>query len=388
MGIFQKIFGKAAEKAATVTVRHYGHAPLYDLRYGDFEPSAGTNDFFEEQAYGSTAIVFMVVDKIASKVSSLPIEIVGTGPKNAPVSQARFDSIIRQFHPKFSEFLEKITTSYLVSGEAFAVKKPVIGFEESTYITPRPSNVTITEDREGLIRQFTINYYNATYRKTPEDVLHIKRPNITTDNHRGMSPLQAMRFDWQASRAISQNDKFIHERHGANAIVFSKGGIIASKEEQERLQSETDKTVNDVSRVGRLAYIPQELGKIDLGIKPKDLDSVASQMSYLRTISAAYGVPSQLLNDDAASTYNNMQEATKAFILNAVLPVANKILSGLSEFTLPAGLKFVVDKDQIPELNIINSELSQKVIAELQAGILNAQEAKEILYPETQKNGN
>ena len=45
----------------------------------------------------------------------------------------------------------------------------------------------------------------------------------------------------------------------------------------------------------------------------------------MKDLCAIYQVPSQLLNDSSASTYNNVREARKALITNACLPLKEAI---------------------------------------------------------------
>ena len=123
-----------------------------------------------------------------------------------------------------------------------------------------------------------------------------------------------------------------------------------------------------------------------MGMNPADLQSIETRIEHLRTICAMYNVDSKLFGDYAASTYNNMMEAKRAMVIDAVLPLANKINKKLIPFI---GLDFnefdviwKIDKDKIPELAQPNLDLSNKIISEVNAGILTQQQGFQLLYPD------
>lgn len=335
-------------------------------------------------AYGSTGIVFMVVSKIARKAKSLPMEFQRpTRRRNSVPSDMQ--ALNELTSGMCNNFMNRIYTSYLVAGEAFVCSIPFLDSDvPQKLIVPRPFDVTIIENSEGKPTSYSVISENRTWTLSPNNVLHIKTPNmVELDDDRGFSTLQALRNEWQASKAIARNEYFIHKNHGANVLISAKGGRPMSPQHRNERQDQYDKVINAAQRVGKTAFISEEVTVQPLSIKPKDLDSVAAQTQLKRDIAAAFDVPSLLIGDATASTYNNMEQAKRMFITDAVLPLTDDILEPLNPFLqrkLNISSELTVLRDQIPELGEVESQLSSKVIAELNAGILTVNEARSMLH--------
>ena len=82
------------------------------------------------------------------------------------------------------------------------------------------------------------------------------------------------------------------------------------------------------------------------------MDFVGLKAAAAREIALAFGVPPMLLGLPGDATYANYREANRALWRLTVLPMAERILSGLSA-ALAAwwpGLRLAVDVDQVSAL--------------------------------------
>ena len=164
-------------------------------------------------------------------------------------------------------------------------------------------------------------------------ILHEKYPFLTWDTFGvqlyGMSPLQP------ASKRLQRNN----ESQRAGAVAAANGGMRGvAFYDDERLDPNDDRTFEQMGKekktfqnemrpgtdgTGHVFWSQYRVGYQQLGFSPKDLDISTLEMSDLRQFCADYGVPSQLLNDSAAKTYNTTVEAEKALITRCVLPLLN-----------------------------------------------------------------
>jgi HK97 family phage portal protein len=82
------------------------------------------------------------------------------------------------------------------------------------------------------------------------------------------------------------------------------------------------------------------------------MDFAELKAAASRDIALAFGVPPMLLGLPGDNTYANYREANRALWRLTLLPLAGKILAGLSEGLEPwfPGLELAIDLDRVPAL--------------------------------------
>ena len=73
-----------------------------------------------------------------------------------------------------------------------------------------------------------------------------------------------------------------------------------------------------------------------MSLSPKDLDFIEAKNAAAREIALALGVPPMLLGIPGDNTYSNMQEATRMFWRQTVLPIVARTAKALSGWLAPA----------------------------------------------------
>ena len=381
-----KTLNPFSTKSHTIPLTGATTTDIFPLLGGNFSFGNDSRDFLRI-AYGLNPYVFMVIDRIAQKTVMLDRLLVKRSNSEDLIINNDLEDILDNPNSKEDgdEFLYRVYATFLAAGECFIIKE--LQVDESTeYICPINYNVIINENRAGHVISYTVSIFGVSRTFLPFEVQHIKKPDITLDDNHGFATLRAGRKVYESNNEVWASEASLHKNKGVAGMVFAKGNRAMSPKEQKEIQGRYNSTHTGIDRFGGIMVSSTELGYKQMGMNPTDLKSIETRIEHLRTICAMYNVDSKLFNDPGATTFNNVKEASKAMMLNAVIPLANKINPKLISFV---GLDFAefditwrVDKTTILELTQPNIELSNKVQGEVDKGILNPEQAQLILYPQ------
>ena len=369
----------------TISLRSHDDSLLFRLIGQDYRFGTQSKDFLLK-AYGMNPYVFMVIDRISQRfvqIDKLFIDRLGQEIENP---DAAFLEIFNNPNDKEdnTQFLYRAAGTYLATGEVFVVRKQEPG-EDDQYFIPINYNVTINETTEGEVISYWVDYFGKARTYLPNEVLHISKPDITFDTNRGFSTLRATRRVWESNNEVWNSEASLHKNKGITGVLYSKGQRPMTPTEQEELQNKYDKDHTGSTNFGKVKVSTAELGYIQMGMNPNDLKSIETRLDHLRTICAAYNVDSKLFGDSAASTYNNMAEAQRAFIINAVIPLSKLLLPQIVGFmgrSTFIAISMALDEDSILELQLTKEQKSARLGREVVQGILTPEQAREMLYPE------
>jgi HK97 family phage portal protein len=120
----------------------------------------------------------------------------------------------------------------------------------------------------------------------------------------------------------------------------------------ERLKNELMQAFSGSINAGRPMLLEGGLKWQSMSMTPADMDFAELKAAAARDIALAFGVPPMLLGLPGDNTYANYREANRALWRLTLMPLAGKILSGISEGLQPwfPGLTLEVDLDRVPAL--------------------------------------
>jgi hypothetical protein len=103
-----------------------------------------------------------------------------------------------------------------------------------------------------------------------------------------------------------------------------------------------------------------------------------------QNVCMALEIPSQLLNDSTASTYNNVESAQKYFWQSVILPEVRDLADDLINFLLPLfgetkEYHFKINTSQVNELQENADALTDRVLKQYNSGVINVNEARAML---------
>jgi HK97 family phage portal protein len=319
--------------------------------------------------YNSSSAVSIPINYIAEAFASInPVLKDGTEIiSDHPVLQ-----LLQTPSPFYTQdlFLENLAKNYLITGEAELIAIGNINRPPLELQPINPKNVTINEGSSGLAVSMVVSgetlmgSYNLmkrgrSVRYVANNLTELKQiRNYSTKNNsllRGQSPLVS------ASAEARQHI----EGNNHNVNLLTNGGRVSLvfhfKEDLQRDDfDETKRRVmeqyagtNNAGKIGVTAGESLEIK--DIGINNRDMDFANLQKMAQTAVALQYKFPLPLLSTDA-STFNNYKESKSALYDDAVLPLADRIFGGLSDFLLPrfgldpSKVRITYDLDQVTAL--------------------------------------
>lgn len=319
--------------------------------------------------YNESSAVSIPVNYIAEAFASInPILKEGTEIiKDHPVLD-----LLQTPSPFYDQdlFLENLGKNYLIAGECEIVALGSINRPPMELQPINPKEITINEGRNGLadniivsgdvlMGSYSMVRRGRLVRYLRGNLSEIKQiRNYSTRNNsliRGQSVLVSASAEVRQHIEGNQHNISLLVNGGRVSLVFH------FDEDLELDQfNETKKRVIDqyggAQKAGTIGITSG--GKLDikeLGINNKDMDFAILHEMARTAVALQYKFPLPLLSTDA-STFNNYREAKTALYDDAVLPLADRIFGGLSDFLLPrygldpAKIRITYDLDQITAL--------------------------------------
>lgn len=369
-----------------------GVPTFWPLNFGSYQYQERNFDEFVQNGYGRNPYIFMVIDRIATLAKNIPVKVCDSEGEEIEVPE--WNSLCKKTNEKqnWESFFYASLSQWLATGNAIMWGTSPIGSRDYMALNLAfTQNVEIqTESGElwGVPKAYHItNQFGATSIEA-DRVLHLRKPNIINDDNFGLSPLYAGQPVYTASNNTFTAQATVHENRGATGIISPKSGDdVLSQSEQDQLQMAWDSRNTGAEKMGKnkVTTIPMDFTQI--GMSATDLKLVEMSPIHLRNACALFSVPSILFGDVAGTTFNNMKEAKQSIYNDAVLPLSNDFYNALSYWLLQdnwgyEGAYFMLDTSEIGALQKDLSEEHDRVRADVQAGLLTAQEAREILYPE------
>ncbi len=336
--------------------------------------------------------VFQCIDKIADVSSQLPFSVIDEKTGKVPVGK-NADELLKLIErpndrQTCDDFYYEVVTSLLATGNCFIRAIKPVGFSRFAELTVMLPQFTAIETVDGTLWGKPKLYrYNGVMAEIPaSEVLHIKFPNLTDRTNWGLSPLQAGQFAYEASNNIFEASASLHKNRGISGILSNAdSNMPMMPKEQAALQEEWQNRTAGAHRFGKVYVTNAAMKYLPMGMTSVEMQSLEGGIDKLRTICSLFGLDSSLFNDPANKTYNNRADAEKSMYTSVVIPLLDKINRNISRF-LASNFQIdnaliVADYSQVAILRENEAAKSAKVLAEVAAGVITAEEGRAILYP-------
>ena len=282
--------------------------------------------------------------------------------------------------------LETVASHLLLHGNAFVQILCDAEGQPAELFALRPERVTVEAGAGGWPAAYVYKAGEARTRLPATDglgrpsLVHLKAMH-PLDDHYGLGCLGAAAGAVAIHNAATRWNKSLLDNAArpSGALVYGPGdGNALSPEQYERLKAELEAQFAGPANAGRPMLLDGGMRWEALSLSPAEMDFVALKAAAAREIALAFGVPPMLLGLPGDSTYANYREANRALWRLTVLPMAERILAGISG-ALSAwwpGTKLTVDVDQVTALAEDRERLWRQVAA---ASFLSDAEKREML---------
>ncbi len=348
MGILSSIFTKQSQPKPISNDLFVGlFRQLYQgLNFGNPITRPTNPKEYLDKSYLYNATVYSIVQKIVKKAKGIPYVLYEVKDQKAfrtymatKGASHRKEQVLEETTDNEVENVlkypsEGVTYNELI--EQYLIYKLILG-NDYIYTVPRPNGAiigmhTVPAQIVQIVSGTPLNpikgykcemwFADATIEK--ERIIHIKNfnPSYSLDGSHlyGLSPIS----NAAASLTLDNNAVNSHLSAFLNAGVR---GIITPTSIDNALGLEAAEKLKERYRQNKgaakyndIMTAPYPLQYTPLGLSPIDLAIIESQKLTLRDLCNIYSVPVQMLNSTDSSTYNNMKEAGKALMYDAVLP--------------------------------------------------------------------
>lgn len=370
-------FDKLREKAINILG---GKAANYNVRWtisksGEWIYPDSKSDTYIDKGYKELPNVYGLIEAILSKSTIVPEEyfriknyskhlkykaMMDSGNYikalryKAEAYEKIENSIIEQLllnpnnYQTREEFLYSIDGYKLLTGNSYAYHMGVGSLHELHSI-PAPC-VDIKVNGNPFTPEFS---YKVNYLENPlkgEDVLHFKKWNPITSGQsptkqfKGLSPLQSCRLLLGRYKNADLTQGFQFENMGPGGMITgatnSADGL--TPEQAGAIQDRFKQQHQGVHKAGDILVTPSALTWTAFGLSAVDLNIIASKKEMIDELCNVYQYPSDLMGGE--KKYNNFEQARKAAITDAVIPVVEARKAVLNKF-----IKNVLKEDVVIE---------------------------------------
>jgi len=383
-------FRNLITKNSQQTAKEYNQA-IYNWLGESILWNPENDDTYINEGYRKNATVFSIINIITKAASTIPIHVyekvndndlkrykaMTSGTFDSTVlfkaqrlkkhallelEHTELDSLLERPNPaqSYASFISevvafgKLTGNRYIYGIAPETGENLGKFKE-LYVMPSQIMEIVSGGIFDPVKGYRIEY-NGTYEIPAEEMCHIKDFNPyydgTGSHLYGQSPLKAgLRSMTTNNEAIETGVKYLQNQTARGVLMSDEGDL--NEAQAQQLKDKFRQNFQGSNNAGDVIITPKKLSWVNFGLNASDLSLIEQYNASIKDLCNIYSVPSQLLNNDKSSTYNNMKEAKKALYQNAVIPEMLKIRDELNRWLVPKyGENLYIDFDfsVIPEL--------------------------------------
>lgn len=348
------------------------------------------------EGYQSNADVFSVVNWIAEQAAKVPVKVqVLKGDDWIDSPDHPLQKVIRRPNPYEDAFEHraKLYTFYMITGNAYVYGPRLQGGNVDGQVLemwtlPAQHVEIITGGWLNPIQKYRLDLFGGNEKTFDfNEVMHLKTVNLSHGEGQelyGMSPLRAGLLALDRSNSNYQASATSFKTMGMAGIISEKQDGLPSALTDEQRRIEEERLMQDYQGVfnyGKTMVTNADITYTRIGLSPVDLNLIADKKATLRDFCNIYNVSSILFNDNENSTYNNMLEAKKSAINDAVLPLVERYINKMSHWILPSyengqTLRLKADTSKIPELQEDKQMQAQWVSNLVNTGVMKRNEAR------------
>ncbi len=285
-----------------------------------------------DNPFGQVAFVYRAVCAIAEQVATVPFRFAARAEGRDRITEGRLREFYERPHPRLSgfEYWELRAMWLLLRGECFRV--PIWEthngrkrLDRVMMLDPLHFKAVVTD---GILQgwRYTARGTNDPHGShvfLPEEVWYDRLPN-PFDPWRGMAPLDLAMAPAASEFAATHWMRAVMENNGDAGVVVSTNEPLDDGQREMFLAALRERK-RGIGRADRPLLL---WGGAEI-VQPKaavaDLDLLNHRKFSLAEISAAFGVPEEIISSLNAAKYDVMRGARLNFIENRVVPFCRRL---------------------------------------------------------------
>lgn len=301
--------------------------------------------------YTKCSPLFNAIDMIATAISAIPPQVYDKEQeiwvKNHPILDL-FQKPNADI--TWEEFIYALVSFYIVTGDTYIVASGKEQTPPKEIYTYPSQAVTLIPGKDGFVQTMQTTLYWGTDLYTRDEIdmrfryynklrtaeiWHIKHFNPTTiqGNVYGMSPLNPIYYEINQHQSANRHNLSVLERGVTPGGAFSIDPPV-DDDTFVRIQQQMEKTHAGAANAGRAMMLNAGLKYVPSGMTNKDMDFLELKKEVTNCIYKNLKIPLALVNTESM-TLDNFTQSMIAFYDHAVIPIANRIFSELTNFLLP-----------------------------------------------------
>lgn len=221
------------------------------------------------------------------------------------------------------------------------------------------------------------DFINAQLKGVPlyipaRDVLHIKM--MSADSFRGMSPLEATRNAAELAGSLETYGSNLFQKGGRPSGILKIPGFIPNDKVDE-IKSSWEAAVAGMN-AGRVAVLEGGLEYQALGLNAVDAQYLENRKYQVEEIARVFGVPLYRIGSLERATWNNVENLSKDYVDNTLLPLLENIEAALADKLGLDEKKLIVEFDVSRLLRADTTARFEMYAKARQWGIYNANECR------------
>jgi len=322
------------------------------------------------EGYLSNEDVFAVVKKLFDAASDVPLLLcVKENEEYVPVTDENnpYYRLIKRPNKDqtLKEYRKEQYSNFLLTGDTFEWKIEAAGFNYPTSLKIIPSQYTTINmmndnDYFSEIKNYYFCWGSQNKYFGPEEVVHTQNLDPSYCSNKGLSFLQPAYKALSTSNQVHNAEAHMIENRGATGMISSdQEGYPLTDEEREEINERFKKKAGGSSNYNKMLTVGSKVKYTSLGLSPKDLTLTDLDINKLRKFCNVYGMSSQLFNDPANKTFNNLGEAKKSLYTEAAIPLAQLFVDSWNEHLTPI-FNEVEGREYMIKLDTSKIEVLQK----------------------------
>ena len=268
------------------------------------------------------------VDLIAGRLSGVDLNIMNS--KNEVAKDHPVQKLIKRGVSEYYDdvdFIRVMVTHIKTAGQTFMLNNysKTGEIEELLFLSPTGTRPYLNNNR--LEYHTVVDAAGAKYVPLPASrVFHVK--GMTMDGINGISPLAACRPSLQLALSSMLYGLNYFANDARPSTIISTDRPITKAQAADIVASWVREN-GGVNNRG-VTVLPAKFNVHTLNVPPDESQAIGARQESVRDVGRVLNVPSVLLGDMEASTYNNVREAYNALDNNTLVPLGDKIVSAIN----------------------------------------------------------